>query len=137
MLVYRRGNVVHQIGLDADHNYAAYRVGENNTWQNWSRLDAFGCSTPADLASLLGGNYLFAPQSIPNNNLLNISKGGSYTITPETTNSPNSEYYYFCIVIGSSSVFSALAIDTRMRDAYVGTIRSSDESVTWKKITLT
>ena len=51
LIVYKRGATIHQIGLDADNNYMAYRVGENNVWKNWSRCDNFGCSTASDLAS--------------------------------------------------------------------------------------
>jgi hypothetical protein len=41
------------MGLNTDIMFARQSAG-SSAWQGWKRIDNFGCSTPADLASLLG-----------------------------------------------------------------------------------
>ena len=53
MVVYKRGNTIHQVGYDADNNQSAYRLFDGTTWKPWARTDNFGCNTLAELKAAL------------------------------------------------------------------------------------
>lgn len=52
-VAYQDGILLHQKFID-NNGMIASRTRFNNNWSTWARGDSFGCSTPADLASLLG-----------------------------------------------------------------------------------
>lgn len=68
----------------------------DGTWTAWYRLDNFGCSTAADLASLLGG--LINRTSLSNVDLNDITEVGVYPVTSNITNNPLGTYWGFMIV---------------------------------------
>lgn len=69
------------------HSYYRYATDTNGVvyWEDWSRLDNFGCTTPSALAELLGAtNTLIASGSFDD-----IKTNGEYTISANVTDGPS------------------------------------------------
>lgn len=52
-IINNPGDVIQRVTVRGT-NETYQRVYNNGTFSSWSRIDAFGCATPSDLASLLG-----------------------------------------------------------------------------------
>ena len=56
-----------QIYISAN-NYVFFRRRDDGVWGGWNHIDNFGCSTPAELASLLGSTVVSRDTSAPDLN---------------------------------------------------------------------
>lgn len=76
------------------------------TWSPWVRMDNFGCSTAADLASLLGGTY----KSIDSGDINDYKTYGVYNVANNMSNAAFTNAHTL-IVLRVGDYVSQIAID--------------------------
>jgi len=123
------------IPASANYFYIRKNIG-SNTWSSWFNCNSFGCPSPKELASLLGGGM---PQALTGNEDLDDFRKGTYQVNSHTlSHAPNTNAAIIWHTDWANGFWGAqFYLDKATHDIYIRESTSNGYDSSWYKIQTT